>query len=56
MAMIPIGPQLAFLWRTPVFDHVGGLDARWHAVEERCQDALKRVQGRGLLTADVPDW
>src|SRR5580692_5709407 len=21
-AMIPIGPQLAFLWRTPAFDHV----------------------------------
>jgi AcrR family transcriptional regulator len=55
-AMIPIGSQLAFLWRTPVFDHVGELDARWHAVEERCRDALKRVQGRGLLTADVPDW
>jgi len=55
-AMIPIGPQLAFLWRTPVFDHVGELDARWHAVEERCQDALKRGQDRGVLTAGVPGW
>ncbi len=55
-AMIPIGPQLAFLWRTPVFDHVGELHARWHAVEERCQDALRRAQDRGLLTADVPGW
>jgi AcrR family transcriptional regulator len=55
-AMIPIGPQLAFLWRTPVFDHVGELDARWQAAEERCQGTLMRAQGRGLLTAGVPGW
>jgi AcrR family transcriptional regulator len=55
-AMIPIGPQLAFLWRTPAFDHASELDARWHAVEGRCQDALTRVQERGVLTADVPGW
>ena len=34
-ALIPIGPQLAFLWRTPAFDHMKDLDDRWLAVEER---------------------
>lgn len=55
-AMISIGPQLAFLWRTPAFDHVGELGTRWLAVEKRCQDALTRVRDRGLLTAGVPGW
>ncbi len=55
-AMIPIGPQLAFLWRTPVFDHVDELGQRWLAVEARCLAVLKRAQDLGSLAADVPDW
>src|SRR6185312_1164151 len=30
-AMVPIGPQLAFLWRTPSFDHDAGIGERWRA-------------------------
>src|SRR5215469_13453389 len=48
-AMIPIGPQLAFLWRTPTFDHVAELDARWKAAEARSLAVLKRAQDRGVL-------
>ena len=55
-AMIPIGPQLAFLWRTPAFDHIAELEQRWKAAETRNLAVLKRAQGRGLLTASVPDW
>src|SRR5579862_5787922 len=33
-AMIPNGPQLAFLWRTPAFDHDDEISARWAAAEE----------------------
>lgn len=55
-AMIPIGPQLAFLWRTPAFDHVGDLGERWLAVEARCLAVLKRAQDLGALAAGVPDW
>lgn len=55
-AMIPIGPQLAFLWRTPAFDHRHELGERWLAVETRCQAVLKRAQDRGCLAAGVPDW
>jgi AcrR family transcriptional regulator len=55
-AMIPIGPQLAFLWRTPAFDHVTRLGERWLAVEARCLAVLKLAQDRGALAAGVPDW
>ena len=55
-AMIPIGPQLAFLWRTPAFDHLGELGERWLAGQARCQAVLKRAQDLGALAADVPDW
>jgi AcrR family transcriptional regulator len=55
-AMIPLGPQLAFLWRTPAFDHIPDLDERWHGAQARSLAVLKRAQDRGLLVADVPDW
>lgn len=55
-AMIPIGPQLAFLWRTPDFDHVREFDARWSAVEAGTLAILKRAQDRGMIAASVPDW
>ena len=55
-AMIPIGPQLAFMWRTPVFDHISELGERWLAVETRCLAVLKRAQELGSLAAGVPDW
>jgi AcrR family transcriptional regulator len=55
-AMIPIGPQLAFLWRTPAFDHLEELGERWLAVESRCVAVLKRAQDLGSLGAAVPDW
>jgi AcrR family transcriptional regulator len=55
-ALIPIGPQLAFLWRTPAFDHIKDLENRWAAVEQRCLAVLSRAQDRGVLAAGVPDW
>jgi AcrR family transcriptional regulator len=55
-AMIPIGPQLAFLWRTPAFDHVMEIDARWCAVEAATLAILKRAQARGMVAAGIPDW
>jgi AcrR family transcriptional regulator len=55
-AMISIGPQLAFLWRTPAFDHDAEVDERWRAVETRGLAVLKRAQAKGVLRADIPDW
>lgn len=55
-AMIPIGPQLAFLWRTPAFDHDKEIEERYLAVEARVFALLRRAQEQGVLAADVPDW
>jgi AcrR family transcriptional regulator len=56
-ALIPIGPQLAFLWRTPAFDHMKDLEERWIAVEERGGLAvLRRAQELGYMATDLPDW
>src|SRR5215472_8367594 len=55
-AMIPIGPQLAFLWRTPAFDHIPEISQRWKAAETRGLAVLQRAQDRGIITASVPDW
>lgn len=55
-AMVPIGPQLAFLWRTPAFDHMHEIGKPWKAVEERGLELLRRVQTAGLIAADVPHF
>jgi len=55
-AMIPIGPQLAFLWRTPSFDHDQDLETRWNAFTQDTLTILKRAQDRGVISAAVPDW
>jgi AcrR family transcriptional regulator len=55
-AMIPIGPQLAFLWRTPAFDHDQDLGLRWRAVEDATLAILVRARDRGEIAATVPDW
>ena len=55
-AMIPIGPQLAFLWRTPAFDRDTEMDARWCAVEAATLAILNRAQDRGVIAAGTPDW
>jgi len=55
-AMIPNGPQLAFLWRTPAFDHDDEIQARWRAAEARCLAVLKQAQDRGMLSAAAADW
>jgi AcrR family transcriptional regulator len=55
-AMIPIGPQLAFLWRTPTFDHVKEIEVRWGEVETATTAIFRRAQDRGLVAVGIPDW
>jgi AcrR family transcriptional regulator len=55
-AMIPNGPQLAFLWRTPAFDHDDEIRAREAAVEDRCLAVLRQARDRGILSAAAADW
>lgn len=55
-AMIPIGPQLAFLWRTPALGQFPDLIKRALAAEDRCQAVLLRAQRLGVIKASVPEW
>jgi AcrR family transcriptional regulator len=55
-AMIPNGPQLAFLWRTPAFDHDAEIKAREAEVEARCLAVLRQAQEHGILSAAAADW
>lgn len=55
-AMIPIGPQLAFLWRNPMFEHLPEIVDRWIAVEARGKDIVDRAQANGVIAAEVPQW
>jgi AcrR family transcriptional regulator len=55
-AMVPIGPHLAFLWRTPAFDHSEDIGRRWQIVEPQGLAVLKRAQARGALRANVADF
>jgi len=54
-AMIPIGPQLEFLWRTPAFDHVVEINERWRVVEKRGLAVLQRAKTQGVLKP-ATDW
>ena len=55
-AMISVGPYLAFLWRSPGFDHAEDIIARRREVAPRVLAVLKRAQALGLLRADVEDF
>jgi AcrR family transcriptional regulator len=55
-AMIPVGPQLAFLWRTPALEQFPELIKRSIAAEDRCRTVLLRAQRLGVIAAGIPDW
>lgn len=55
-AMVPIGPYLAFLWRSPSLDRAEDIRERWCAVEPRALAVLKRAQVRGVLRGDAADF
>jgi AcrR family transcriptional regulator len=55
-AMIPIGRQLAFLWRTPALEQFPELIKRCMAGQDRTTAILLRAQRLGVITPGVPDW
>ncbi len=55
-AMITAGPYLAFLWRSPSFDHAEDIIARRRDVAPHVLAMLKDAQAGGLIRADVPDF
>ena len=55
-AMIPIGPHLTFLWRTPAFDRDEVISKRWIAMDPAVMAVLIRAQDAGVIRRDVPGW
>jgi AcrR family transcriptional regulator len=55
-ALIPIGPQLTFLWRSPELDHADDIIERWSACEQRALAVLQKARSGGVIRDDVPDW
>jgi AcrR family transcriptional regulator len=55
-ALVPLGPQLAFLWRTPALEHVKEISARLDVLEERQLVLLRHARKAGILADDTPDW
>jgi AcrR family transcriptional regulator len=55
-ALITIGPQLGFLWRSPMLDRVGDLIERWSAVEKKSLAVLQDARSDGTIRGDVSDW
>lgn len=55
-ALVLIGPQLMFLWRTPAFDRDSEIKKRMPAVEEGSLAVLRRAKDLGIVAANIPDW
>jgi AcrR family transcriptional regulator len=55
-AAIECGPQLQFIWRSPVLDGDDELLRRRSAVEQRSEAVLLRARELGVIAAGVPDW
>jgi AcrR family transcriptional regulator len=55
-ALLPVGPHLAFLWRTPSFDHEPEFGTRWLLTEKGLADVIGRAKSRGVVSSGRPDW
>jgi AcrR family transcriptional regulator len=55
-AMVVVGSQLGFIWRTPGLHRDQGLEERSAAAQDRTLAVLRRACQRGVLAAGTPDW
>jgi len=55
-ALVAVGSQLGFLWRTPALHRDRALVERSRAAEDRTLAVLRRAGERGVLAGDTPDW
>jgi AcrR family transcriptional regulator len=54
--LVPIGPQLSFLWRNPSFDHDEVLGARWQRIEEHIVEVVARASRVNAIPGGRPAW
>lgn len=55
-ALVPVGPQLNFLWRTPSLQNDEAFCAAYIEVDAAIADVLCRAKSAGALDAAQPDW
>ncbi|MDN5765656.1 MAG: TetR/AcrR family transcriptional regulator [Humibacillus sp.] len=55
-ALVPIGPQLNFIWRTPALDVDAEVVRQYRAMDAALYAALERARGAGALRDDRPGW
>jgi AcrR family transcriptional regulator len=55
-ALVPVGPQLNFLWRTPTLQVDTEFCAAYERVDAAILEVLDRARSAGTLAAGQPDW
>ena len=55
-ALVPVGPQLNFLWRTPSLQSDDDFCAAYQRVDEEILAVLARARAAGALDPAQPDW
>jgi AcrR family transcriptional regulator len=53
--LLPLCPQLMFLWRNPGLEKVPSLAERWDVGDDVVIAVMKRATERGVLTPGLPD-
>ena len=55
-ALVPVGPQLNFLWRTPTLQVDTEFCVAYQRVDESILEVLGQARTAGTLAAGQPDW
>lgn len=55
-ALVPVGAQLAFLFREPSLDNEPAIDKRLDDLDKPIETAIRAAQQAGVLRTDHPEW
>jgi AcrR family transcriptional regulator len=55
-ALVPVGAQLAFLFREPSLDNEPAIDKRLGDLDKPIETAIRAAQQAGALRTDRPEW
>jgi AcrR family transcriptional regulator len=55
-ALVPVGAQLAFLFREPSLDNEPAIDKRLDDLDKPIATAIRAAQQAGVLRTDRPEW
>lgn len=55
-ALVPVGAQLAFLFREPSLDDEPAIHKRFDELDKPIESAIREAQRAGVLRADRPEW